>query len=184
MNTLPDPALQLSLREGVYSLLDLDLNGAFNAFKLVYQSPHWRNRTLAVAGLGDILDTRIIEEGKKPAVMVALGWEMPTSTERHTPLSNERLLVLMDHFLNPALSRPRRLEERKIVHTLRKTARYLEGILLADPHYLVRFDALIMLTHMQHEAKRPYFFPTLQRAYEVETHETIKAILGDLLMPT
>lgn len=175
------PQLSL-LRKGALALLKRDFPAAVSLFSSAYRSSHWEKRDAAVTGLGDILDSRIIEQNKLPAILACLHWTPPKVIipPRHR-VSDERLLVLLDQFMQPVLWKPRTLNEQKILLAFRTAEQTLEHILLNDAHHLVRFSALIILTDLIGEERRPLILPTLEKAHRQEHNPMLKRVLARFL---
>ncbi|HLA44403.1 MAG TPA: hypothetical protein VJZ27_13250 [Aggregatilineales bacterium] len=170
-----------SAKRGIMALLKRNLPAALTAFIDVYRSPKWQERDLAVTGLGDMLDSRLAEQHRHPAVIVAVGW-VPASVPKHRQLlSDERWLALLDSYPHPSQWSPRNLNEQKALHALRRAQAMLEHILISDASHLVRFGALLMLTEKLNEAHHHTIISVLERAYRYEKDKTLRFMIGSFI---
>jgi hypothetical protein len=128
-----------SAQRHVLALLRRDYPTAFQHSSSLLQSRSWQARDLALAGLGDILDRRIIEQGKTPMLVYVVGWQpiAPPSPVK-TALSADRLLALLDTFMYASQRQPHTLSEFKHLQIFKKSKQLLEKTLLGDPNALVR----------------------------------------------
>ena len=172
------------LEVGAIAVIKRKYPVALRAFTEAYQSREWRARDLAVTGLGDMLDTRLPENGKPPAIALAIGWKPPALDllqSGKVPVSDQRLLVLLETFTQPTRWGPQTIAEQKTLHALRGALTLLEQILLNDASHLVRFGALMVLTETVDQSQQEFIRPVLQRALRQEEHELLVEMLSDLL---
>ena len=170
------------LELGAIALVKRKYPTALRAFTMAYQSKVWFTRDLAVTGLGDMLDVRLPESGKLPAIALAIGWESPQLIQSSKAyISEQRLLVLMEVFTQPWRWQPQNIAEQKTLHALRGALELLEQILLNDASHLVRFSALMMLTEAVDESQQVFIQPVLQQALGRERHELLIELLSNLL---
>jgi hypothetical protein len=170
------------LEVGAIALLKRKYPVALRAFTTAYQSKDWRTRDLAVTGLGDMLDPRLPENGKPPAVALAIGWEPPTLMQSSKVfITDRRLLVLLETYTQPWRWQPKNIAEQKTLHALRAALTLLEQILLNDANHLVRFSTLMVLTDTIDESQQEFIRPVLQRALGREQNELLAEMLSDLL---
>lgn len=177
---MPEPLDEV--RVGIVALLQHDLIRAEEAFTNVYQAPEWEWRDIAVTGMGDMVDVRMYENRKLPSVIVAAGWEpeeIPPRSPRALP--EDRLLLLVEHSAQRTMVEAQTIEEQKNIHALRSAVASLKRALLNDPHHMVRFSALLMLTFTLGESKRPYIQATLERARQFEKNSLVLGALEDFL---
>jgi len=171
------------LEVGAIALMKRKYPAALRAFTAAYQSKDWRTRDLAVTGLGDMLDARLPESGKSPAVALAMGWEPPALMKSSkTHISDRRMLILLETYTQPWRWQPQNIAEQKTLHALRAAMILLEQILLNDANHLVRFSALMMLTDTVDESQQEFVRPVLQRALGREQNELLAEMLSDLLV--
>ena len=170
------------LEVGAIALMKRRYSAALRAFSMAYQSKEWRPRDLAVTGLGDMLDPRLPENGKPPAIALAIGWEPPDLIQSgKLYISEARLLVLLETYTQPSRWQPQNIAEQKTLHALRGALTLLEQILLNDASHLVRFSALMVLTEAVDQAQQEFIRPVLQRALGREQHDLLTEMLSDLL---
>ena len=172
------------LEVGAIALIKRKYPAALHAFTVAYQSREWRARDLAVTGLGDMLDARLPEDGKPPAIALAIGWkpsEVRMLQSGRVSVSNQRLLVLLETFTQSSRWGPQTIAEQKTLLALRGALKLLEQILLNDASHLVRFSALMVLTETVDRSQQEFIRPVLQRALRQEEHELLAEMLSDLL---
>ncbi len=180
-STPPRPKTQrLSpLQVGALKLLKHDYPRARHALRRAYASPNWQTRDAVVTGLGDMLDARVVQGDKPPALVLWLRWpaEQPWAASAEQPRP-ARLLQLQAVCLQPALWRPVNRAEQKTLHALRGAVYQLADILLTDKHYLVRFSAALTLSEMLDDDQRAIIQPQLRRAYTTESHDLLRDVLA------
>lgn len=167
------------LHKGITAVLACDFPKAYTAFHQLYQTQDWEQRDLAVVGLGDILDRRIIEENKQLGTIILSNWQ-PTIRPAES-IRTGRLLALMDGFLQPTLLEPNSIAERNTLQALRQTVKLLEQITLTDGHHLVRLSAILILDGMLTDEQSGFILPTFQRALKTEPNDDLRTILRQLI---
>jgi hypothetical protein len=160
-------------------LLKRDFPRALESFTTAYQAPKWQIREQAAVGLGDMLDSRIIEQGKQPMIILSANWEPPRIlSQKNHLLSDDRLLVLMENYRQTSLWHPQSIQELKTLKALHEAYLLLQRILLNDAHYMVRLSTLLVLTEI---VGAEHVLSTLHRAYRQENDPLLKAAIAEFL---
>lgn len=165
-----------TIHQGAIALIKRDLPLAYRAFATTYRSVKWERRDLALVGLSDLLDKRVYEHSKNPSILLALDWQ-PTVEVNQTALPDQRLLVLLDGFLQKSRAQANTIAEKKALYAMQNAMKLLERALLHDPFHIVRFSAFIILNQMPTENQRHFVLPTFQAALRQETYPALSAAL-------
>ncbi|MCL4879973.1 MAG: hypothetical protein KJ064_25180 [Anaerolineae bacterium] len=177
----PESSRQM-VKHGIIALCRCQIPLAFTTFQAVYHSPNWQLRDIAVAGLGDILDTKFYAGEKAASAILAANWQPPgTLPKTPPPIPIKRLLLLADGFILDSQFQPQNPTEIRFRNAMRQTLKMLENILLNDAHYLVRFSAFAVLTHVIGEDKRHFILSTLKKAQRQETNPLLSDALASYM---
>jgi hypothetical protein len=170
------------IQRGMIALLKQDYPRALESIVLAYQSPKWKGRDAAVTALGDLLDSRVVDHSKEPSIMLVADWQPPRIlSDKSKAIPDNRMLVLLESYLQPALWEPRSIQEYKTLRALHSAFQFLQRILLNEAHFLVRFSTLLVLTELIGADKRHFILPTLQRAHRQESDPLLKAAIAEFL---
>jgi hypothetical protein len=173
------------IQRGMIALLKQDYPRALEFFMVAYQSPKWQIRDAAVTALGDLLDSRVVDQSKQPSIMLVTNWQPPRIlSEKHKTIPDDRMMILLEAYLQPALWEPRSIQEYKTLRALHSTAQFLQRVLVNEAHYLVRFSTLLVLTELIGADKRHFILATLQRAHRQEPDPLLKAAIAEFLPRT
>ncbi|MBZ0310106.1 MAG: hypothetical protein K8I82_28860 [Anaerolineae bacterium] len=177
----PDSSRQ-KVKQGIIALCRCQIPLAFTTFQSVYESPNWQLRDVAVAGFGDILDADFYQGKKSASVILAANWKPPAAIPKTSPpVPIQRLLIMLDGIMLNSQFQPQNVTELKFRSTMRHTFEMLENILLHDAHYLVRFSAFAVITHLIQDDKHIFILPTLKKAYQQEDNKLLKNALESYL---
>lgn len=169
----PDSSQEI-IKQGIVALCRCQIPLAFSAFQQVYDSSNWQVRDIAVAGFGDLVDVKFYDGQKTASAILAANWQPPDDLPKtQPPIPLSRLMLMVDGFMQDSLFQPQNITEAKFRQTMRESLKLLENILLHDPHYLVRFSALAVLTHVLDEDKQYAIRPILQKARRHETNKLL-----------
>lgn len=170
------------VKHGIIALCRCQIPLAFTLFQAVYESPNWQLRDVAVAGFGDILDTDFYQGKKAASVILAANWQPPpTLPKTAPPVPVHRLLIMLDGVMLDSQFQPQNVTELKFRNTMRHTYEMLENILLCDGHYLVRFSAFAVITHLLKEDKQIFIQPILKKAHRQESNKLLRDALESYL---
>ncbi len=170
------------VKQGIIALCRCQIPLAFITFQAVYESPNWQLRDVAVAGFGDILDDDFYQGKKAASVILAANWQPPAGLPRTPPpIPVPRLLMMLDGVMLNSQFQPQNITELKFRNAMRHTFEMLENILLYDGHYLVRFSAFAVITHLIQGDKQIFILPILKKAYQQESNKLLKDALESYL---
>jgi hypothetical protein len=169
-------------QRSILALLRHDYLAAFEQLRGLMTANAWQTRDLAITGLADLLDLRLLEQNKPPTLVYIVGWQplRPPSPVK-TALPKERLLTLLETYPYPSQRQPRNLNEWKHLQCFGQAKQLIERALTNDPHKLVRSTALVLLYDLFSESRKTLILPALERAHRRESDPDLQLALEQLL---